>query len=177
MTSDFFESERLLLRPVAEQDIPFLEEALTNPAVLQFMSIRFSSDQPGQEQWAWYQSQLAAGTALFLAATRKSDGAWMGVSSVYYYDATNQHAELGYWLLPAYWGQGYAHEAALTTITAAQQTWPKLHRIEAIIESDHHSSRRLLQKCHFSHEGTLREVELKGEKWIDLEVWALLLGA
>lgn len=168
-------SERLGLRPVSAEDIPFLTASLTDPAVLQYMSIRFEGDDPGQEQWAWYQSQIAADTGLFLVVFRLTDGACIGICSLYDYDSTNHHVELGYWLLPTYWGQGYASEATQIALTAAQQHWPNLHRITAIIETEHDTSRRLLQKCSFTPEGTLREVEQKAGKWIDLEVWALLL--
>ncbi len=166
------QSDRLGYRPVAETDIPHLHTALTDPRVIEYMSIRFTTQEPGREQWDWYQSQLSAGTALFLSVFRQSDHAFCGVCSLYYYDAGNCHAELGYWLLPEYWGMGYALEACKVTLAAARQQWPELHRVEAIIESEHGASRKVLEKCGFALEGVLREAELKQGKWIDLEVWA-----
>lgn len=176
MSTAAFASERLLFRPVAESDIPHLDAALTDPRVMQFLSIRFTTDQPGREQWDWYQSQLAAGTALFYSVFTQENNDFCGVCSLYYYDAPNQKAELGYWLLPEHWGQGYAAEASTAIIAAARGIWT-LHRIEAIIETEHAASRRILEKCGFSCEGVLREVEQKAGKWINLEHWALLFAA
>ncbi len=175
MSKPAFLSKRLAYRLVEQTDIPFFDAALHDPQVMQYMSIRFTTDQPGREQWNWYQSQLAAGTALFFAVFTQETKDFCGVVSLYYYDATNHKAELGYWLLPKYWGQGYAVEACLAILTEARTLW-NLHRVEAIIETDHVASRRVLMKCGFNFEGILREMELKSGSWIDLEVWGQLLS-
>lgn len=168
-----FASERLLYRPVAETDIPFFDQALTDPGLMQYMSIRFTTHEPGREQWDWYQSQLVAGTALFYSVFTKETNSFCGVCSLYYYEAPNQKAELGYWFLPEFWGQGYASEACPVVIAAARRIW-QLHRIEAIIETEHAASRRILEKCGFKFEGVLRELEQKADQWINLEVWGLV---
>lgn len=173
MISAVFSSERLDYRPVSVAEIPFYEKALTDERVMRFMNIRFTTNQPGKEQWEWYQSQLASGSALYFSMYKQSTREFCGVISLYYYNAPNQKAELGYWLLPAHWGQGYATEACQAMLQYAASVWP-LHRVEAFIETDHAASRQILKKCGFRLEGCLREVELKAGKWIDLELWSLL---
>src|ERR1017187_3846840 len=51
------------------------------------------------------------GTREVAATTLRSDGRQIGGAGLRVEDQ-HQHAELGYWLGAAYWGQGYATEAA-----------------------------------------------------------------
>ncbi len=165
--------ERMLLRPIGEQDLPALRAAMTNPQVMQYLSIRFTSSDPGLEQLEWYREQLNLGTALFLTALNGDTQEFMGVFSVYFYQEVNQQAECGYWLLPEFWGKGYATDGVARLIHIASTRF-KLHKLTATIESNHEQSRRVLEKCGFNFEGRQREAELKHEKFISLDHYGLI---
>lgn len=165
--------KRMWLRAVVEDDVPALRAALQNPLVMQYLSIRFTSSDPGREQWEWYHNQQQEGTALFLAAINTDTQAFMGVFIIYYFQVEHQQAECGYWLLPEFWGKGYATEG-LTQIIDTARTHFNLHKLTAIIESDHLQSRRVLEKCGFVFEGRQREAELKLGKFISLDHYGLI---
>jgi RimJ/RimL family protein N-acetyltransferase len=59
--------------------------------------------------------------------------------------------DLGYALLPQYWSQGYAYEAASAALAYGLGTLG-LKRIVAIIDSDNHRSARLLDKLGLRYE-------------------------
>lgn len=166
-------NERMLLRSVGDEDLLDLRLAMRNAQVMQYLSIRFTSSDPGLEQLEWYREQQNLGTALFLTALNSDTQAFMGVFGVYYYQEGHQQAECGYWLLPEFWGKGYATEG-LTQIIDTARTHFNLHKLTAIIESDHAQSRRVLEKCGFIFEGCQREAELKLGKFISLDHYGLI---
>lgn len=65
-------------------------------------------------------------------------------------------ASLGYALVEAHWGQGYATEAATAMLGFAFEQLG-LHRIEALVETDNTRSLRVLEKLGLRMEGRLRE--------------------
>jgi ribosomal-protein-alanine N-acetyltransferase len=85
----------------------------------------------------------------------------------------HNRAEIGYWLLPDYWGQGVMTECLppssgtpLRPCTCTE-SWPSWNRPNG-------QSARLVQKLGFRYEGTLRECELKNGTYIDHAYYALL---
>lgn len=65
-------------------------------------------------------------------------------------------AEIGYGLLPQFWGRGYATEA-VCAMTAWAFCQPGLLRVEAETEKNNLASQRVLQKAGFLPTGTLGE--------------------
>ncbi len=156
------------LRPVAESDIPYFQQALTDPCVLRFMGVKFTTDAPGREQWDWYVSEMTAATGYFMAVELAAPSTFAGVLSMSGYQADNKCGELGYWFLPEFWGKGLA-KAALPLFIAQLHQKFDLHRLTANIENDHHASRALLLHIGFSSEGIQRDTERKEDRWIQLE--------
>ena len=75
---------------------------------------------------------------------RKSDGAAIGMCGLIKRD-TLDDVDIGYALLPAYWGQGYAYEAAAAVLAHARDGL-KLRRLVAITSPGNTASNALLQK-------------------------------
>ncbi|KAJ6789622.1 hypothetical protein PWT90_09364 [Aphanocladium album] len=82
--------------------------------------------------------------------------------------------ELGYWFTPAAWGRGYATEAVGALLRWLLQTWPGVHRVQAVTFSSNPQSGRVLAKCGFTFEGVQREAAEKGGVLQDLHVYAVL---
>jgi RimJ/RimL family protein N-acetyltransferase len=66
-----------------------------------------------------------------------------------------RRAELGYWFGKAYWGQGYATEAAQAVTDWGFTTLP-LDRIHAACYAPNIASARIMQKIGMTYEGTQR---------------------
>jgi ribosomal-protein-alanine N-acetyltransferase len=67
---------------------------------------------------------------------------------------TPHRAATGYVLARDAWGRGYATEALHAMITVAEAL--AVHRLYALCHPEHEVSWRVLEKCGFSREGTLR---------------------
>jgi RimJ/RimL family protein N-acetyltransferase len=109
--SFILESERLVLRPPEQGDVPFIASLMSEWEVVKNLS---RAPYPYREEHAReflgrQEEGRARATDFAFAVTRKSDGAFMGACGVHLLDAG---FELGYWLGKPYWKQGYATEAA-----------------------------------------------------------------
>lgn len=90
------------------------------------------------------------------AITRRDDDHLIGSCSLHHFDASHHHAETGYELHRACWGQGLMAEALGAILTYGFEELG-LQRIEAIIDDANARSKGLLLKLGFSYEGRLRE--------------------
>ena len=78
-------------------------------------------------------------------------------------DEGNGVAELGYWIAPEAWGNGYATDAA-RTMTEYAFDQRRLRRVQARVVDFNEASARVLEKAGFEREGVHREaVFLDGE--------------
>ncbi|WP_322908121.1 GNAT family protein [Paenibacillus campi] len=84
-----------------------------------------------------------------------------------------QFAELGYSLSSAHQGHGYM-TAGVKLVLGYSFHSLGLHRIQAGIIPDNHSSRRVLEKCGFQPEGIARKLVKINGNWEDHQIYALL---
>ena len=82
-------------------------------------------------------------------------------------------ADIGYEIDPAYWGYGYATEAA-TAVAEFGFTQLRLHRIWANAIAENSASQRVLEKLGMKYEGKLRENQWLKNRWWDTLLYGLL---
>lgn len=118
MSSCRLETERLVLRPTEDFDIPALL-----PLIGEFDVAKYLSRVPhpyheshAREFLERAREQRAAGTDFNFGITGKGDGTFMGGCGVHLRD---EGWEFGYWLGKPYWGKGYATEAARRLVAYA----------------------------------------------------------
>jgi [ribosomal protein S5]-alanine N-acetyltransferase len=124
-------------------------------------------------QMDWYQDIFRQGSGIWWAITRETVGDLIGTCGLYNLQPQHRKAEIGYWLLPHYWGQGMMR-LTLETVLAFGFEKLNLHRIEAYVETENAASAALLQKLGFQQEGTLRDAEIKHGRFISLDIYARL---
>ncbi len=83
------------------------------------------------------------------------------------------HAELGYWLGRAYWGRGYATEAARAVVQVGFERLD-LNRVYAVSFAGNSASERVMQKLGMSYEGTLRQHYKRFGQFHDGRLYGLL---
>ncbi|NVJ24578.1 MULTISPECIES: GNAT family N-acetyltransferase [Myxococcus] len=140
------ETERLVLRRVTREDAPFILVLVNEPAWLRFIGDR--GVKTLEDAWGYitngpHASYERHGFGLYLVE-RKSDGAPLGMCGLLKRDSL-EYVDIGYALLPAYWGQGYAQEAVSATLAYAQKDLG-LKRIAAIVSKDNASSIKVLER-------------------------------
>jgi ribosomal-protein-serine acetyltransferase len=96
-----------------------------------------------------------------------------GVIGYHSIDWTNRSTSLGYWLGEAHQGQGTMTAAVRLLTDHALTTW-ELHRVEIRAAVENRRSRAIPERLGFREEGTLRDAERVGERYLDCVVYSML---
>lgn len=166
-------TERLLLQQVTGNDQAFVFQGLSHPDVIPFYGVRYHSLEATKAQMDWYAKSIDADTGGPWKIINRSSGAAMGVIAYYNHQKEHRKAEVGFWLLPAYWHKGFGSEALRAVMQFCQQQ-KNIHRLEAFVEEGNEASSRLLRQCGFRYEGTMRDCEIKNGTFISLQIYAFI---
>jgi ribosomal-protein-alanine N-acetyltransferase len=167
------QTERFELKQVHTEDQAFLFKGLSDPIAMPYNGVYFKTLEDTKAQLDWYDKNWKEGTGINWKIEDKNTCESIGVISVYNYKPEHRKAELGYWLLPRFWGKGIASEV-IKPVIHYWKTEKKLHRFEAFIETENIASIRLIEKAGFIFEGTQRECEIKFGRFISLHMYSLL---
>lgn len=143
------ETGRLLLSELSALDAEFIRGQLNEPSFLRYIGDRGVRNVDDAQRYiregpvAMYERH---GFGL-LRVSLRTDGTPIGICGVLKRDSLPE-PDLGFSLLPAWWSQGYAFEAADAVMRHARGEL-RLERILAITSHDNESSIRLLGKLGF----------------------------
>ena len=148
---------RLRLRPVVDADADDLFALHRSARVLRYWDAP-PWDHPDRAKRFVAASRRMAeeGSGARLAIDRVSDGTFVGWCSLTGWNPGFRSARMGYCLVEAAWGYGYATEAAGAVLQWAFDTLD-LNRVQAETDTRNVASARVLEKLGFVREGTLRE--------------------
>jgi RimJ/RimL family protein N-acetyltransferase len=148
---------RVRLRPWQADDLPALLAGARDPLVHRY---RYSllDGEPSARAWlAAAEDDRRTGTRLELAITAGGDDRnALGSVSLWGFHRRNASAMVSYWVSKPGRGRGLAG-AAVTLLSAWAFAQLELARLGAYVELDNLASRRLLERCGFRQEGTLRQ--------------------
>lgn len=108
-----------------------------------------------------------------LAITLPESGQLIGNVGIRRKPENEWEADIGYELAPAFWGQGYATEAARAIVAFGFRELG-LHRISAECRPENTASAHVLEKLGLQREGWLREVDYFKDRWWDTWLYAIL---
>ncbi len=191
------ESDRLVLRRVAPDDLPFFTRIHALPEVARYL---YPEGRPrsAHETARWLRYTLASYERLalgYLAVVRKEDGAligrcglmdlvvesaepehgmrkgWFGREEAPAGVALTLECELGYTLDPAVWGHGFATEAACCVRDYARDVLRLAYAVSAILP-ENTRSRSVAERSGARGAG---QMEVLGLAW-DRYVWPLATG-
>jgi len=167
-------TQRLILRSIQDSDLQNIYRGLSNPKVIKHYGVSFSSLEETKEQMDWYRQLQENETGMWFAMGLKDSNEFIGAVGLNDMSKEHKRGELGFWLLPEFWGSGYISEVVPKVLEYGFQTLD-LHRIEAWVETDNENSRKVLSRLGFRHEGTLRDHEIKNGKFISVDVFASIV--
>ena len=154
MHSDtLIETSRLRIRHLTLSDAAFVFELVNTPNFVRYIGdkqVRTLQDAERYLTDGPLASYARNGFGLYLAVDRDT-GTPMGFCGLVKRDSLD-HPDLGYAFRPAYWGRGYAMEAARAVLGYARQTLG-IGFLLAITTPDNASSMKLLQRLSFSEDG------------------------
>ncbi len=163
------ETERLILRPFALDDVDALFAMSSHPEVIRYAgntplaSVDAARDVLTKVIFKDYEVR---GYGRF-ACELKASGQVIGFSGLKFI-ADLGDTELGYRFMPHYWGMGLASESALASIDFAKKTLG-LQRLIGLVHPDNHASAKVLQKMGFACEGKINFALIKD---VDVDLYA-----
>lgn len=167
-------TQRLRLRSIQDDDIQNIYLGLSHPKVIKHYGVSFSSLKETKEQMNCYRQLQENDTGKWFAMELIESNEFIGAAGLNNIKKEHSRGELGFWLLPEFWGSGYISEAVPKVLEYGFQTL-SLHRIEAWVESDNEKSIKVLSKLGFQQEGTLKDYEIKNGKFISVDVFASIV--
>ena len=175
MKSEFpiLESNRLLLRQLQDSDTENVFKGLSNTEVTKYYGVSYDSMEATKEQMTWFANLESKGSGIWWAVCTRLDGTFLGAAGLNNLSEQNKKAEIGFWLLPGNWGQGIISET-IPLILSYSYDILQLHRIEAFVESENHDCKQVLDKLLFTHEGTMKDCEIKNGAYISLDIYSKL---
>jgi ribosomal-protein-alanine N-acetyltransferase len=165
-------TERLLLRILTEDDIPFIHEIFSLEETNRYVSNPPVKDM--SEAREIYEKYCKPKPYLFrIGMILKESGKLIGTLGLYSIDMENRRATLGFDLLPEHWGHGYMTEACSALLDHAF-TEMGLNRIQASAEPDNIRSIRVMERLGFTREGVMRQLDFYKDAYHDDVVFSML---
>ncbi len=183
------ETDRLLLRPLVENDWDMALETFMDPEVMKFVADVSSEEALAEEMktairrgaggrigvWCVFQRETGEklGTAILLPLPIEEDDTdWSLVQEDRYPDAD---IEVGYILKRSAWGNGYATEACRRLVQFAFEE-TELDEIVAVTDPRNAASQEVLRKCGLRDEGLRRAYadecpafRISRQQWLELQ--------
>jgi ribosomal-protein-alanine N-acetyltransferase len=151
-----FDLGNVHLRALHPGDAPAWFAYLSDPEVIKHTSYDIQSIEAVQRMISHYISAYQEKRACRWALARKFDDQLVGTCGFYRWDEAHAVAELGYDLARDHWGNGLMTRTVRTVLSWGFNR-AGANRVQATVMVGHVSSARVLEKCGFKKEGTLRE--------------------
>ena len=173
MSFGLLESPRLHLRDIQDDDIPCLRAIAMRDEVARFQP--WGPDTPDQVDAYFAMARRAASAQprsdFILAAVLAASDQVIGYGSLSILEPPSA-AELGYFLDPAFWGQGFGTEIAETLVRLAFERL-ELDEVRATTDPRNLASQRMLDKLGMRRAGYTRNSMLLRDGWRDSIAFAL----
>ena len=168
------ETERLLLRPMRVSDAEDMFEYAKDPDVTKYLTWdTHATIQVTKDYLTYVGQRYRTGDCYDFAVVCRADGRMIGTCGFTKFFFTDDAAEIGYVLNPAYQGQGLMTEAVAALLHFGFDHLP-LHRIEARFMQENLRSRRLMERVGMTFEGYARESVLVKGMYRTIGVCAIL---
>ena len=170
------QTSRLILRQISDADLNNVYQGLSHPEVIPYYGVSYDSLEATKEQMLWFENLYKEQKGIWWAVCSREGNIFYGAGGFNDWDHTHRKAEIGFWLLPAYWGQGIMKEV-FPLICEYGFKHMRLHRIEGFVESENANCKKALAKLDFKLEGTMLDCEWKNGRFISVDIYALLSNA
>lgn len=169
------ETNRLILRPPANADLPDLLKANGDDEVTRFLP--YDTWRALEDAEAWLkktEARHACGEVQQYVLALKDSGKVIGACIVFAHDEKNACAEIGYVLGRDFWGNGLMKEAMTGLIDRCFNDLG-LRRLEAFANPENVRSTRILDRLRFQAEGLLRSRwQTKDGYFADAAIYGIL---
>jgi len=166
-------NSKLCLRTFKESDLQHVYNGLSNTDVIKYYGVSYNSLESAKEQLRWFTKLQEQGEGIWWSICSAGDNAFYGAIGFNNFSKQHLKVEIGFWLLPEFWGKGIISDAIKLVSYYAFNSL-KANRIEAFVESENINSSMVLLKTGFNYEGTMMKCEIKNSEFIDISIYAML---
>ena len=166
-------TERLCLRQILASDLEDFYALRENDAVRRYIQRPPQTIEQVQEILQKTLSSHANNESISWAICFPDQPKLIGVMGFWRSTREHHYAEIGYSLLPEFWGKGIASEAMLPILKYGFEQM-RLHRVEADVDPANAASVRLLEKFGFVREAHFKENYFYDGRFFDSFIFSLL---
>lgn len=167
-------THRLVLRSLVPEDVEAVFALRSDPVAMHYVPrpLATSLDDAAAHIENILDEQRA-NKCLQWAITIRGDPKMVGIIGFWRLQKEHDRGELGYMLLPVFWGAGIVTEAIRAVVAHAFANL-NFHSIEAVVDPHNPASMKVLEKNGFRREGWFRENFLWNGEYLDSVVYGLL---
>ena len=167
-------SERLTFRKLTLEDAPEVLKLRGDKKIMEFIPRPLATTiDEALDHIKLINSKIEENVDINWAITEKGSDKCIGIIGFYRTQPENFRTELGYMIASDFWGKGYITEAVYVLLDFAFNTL-NFHSIEAVIDSKHHASEKVLIKNGFRKEAHFIEDFFYNDKFNDTVKYGLL---
>ncbi|KUY15741.1 GNAT family acetyltransferase [Elizabethkingia miricola] len=167
------ETERLILSPLKESDIPLITEYLQEKIISDNTShIPYPYSESDARTWIKMSDDALIAKTGYTFAIREKEGKIIGAIGLH--DRGDDKAELGYWIAVPFWNKGYATEAASAILNFGIKEL-KFHKIYATHFIHNPASGKIMGKIGMQKEAVLKHHIKKEGQYLDIQMYSFIV--
>lgn len=170
-------SQRLILNQLRKSDREDIYNIFGDPEVVKNYDVELFKDISEADNLVdYFNARFESNTGIRWAVRRKEDNKLIGTAGFTTWNEFDHSAMIGYDLAKAFWGQGFAREMMDVMLQYAfSDAFPfYMNRIEALILPHNEPSIKLVKKCGFVFEGTMRDKCFWNGGFHDMQLFSLV---
>ena len=173
MTTEFpiLKTKRLLLRQFVESDLESVFKGLSHPDIIKYYGVSYQTLEATKKQMTFFADLEKNETGIWWAVCSADNKTFYGAGGLNSLSKEHKKAEIGFWLISEFWGDGIMKEA-MPLICNYGFNILGLHRIEGLVETENKNCKKAMAKLDFQHEGTMKDCEIKNGAFISLDIFA-----
>jgi ribosomal-protein-alanine N-acetyltransferase len=166
------QTNRLDFRPFDTRDVDLLYQFNSSPEALAYVPrAPYTEITQAEQKLAESLDGFRNRTAIWWTFLLTGTGERIGYGGLFGINNEHNSAEIGYGLLPPYWGQGYAGESVARIVSFGFDTLA-LHRIYGLVVPGNTASEKILENLDFTREGVLKDHQFARGRYFDMAVYA-----
>ena len=161
-------TERLILRQIKTEDIDGIFKFNSDINSLKYIARDpYEKREQAEDRVKFFDEMYKTKKAVWWTFTTKEADDLIGYGGIFEIDKTNNRAEIGYGLLPEFWGNGFISEAMKAMVDFGLNKL-QVHKLYAIVDPNNGASIKILEKNNFQREGILCEHLFARGKYFDM---------
>lgn len=151
-----FETQRLIIREFTPEDGDDFFLLQSNPDVMRYIRPPRTRDESDAFLHNKILKEFSQDYKGYWSLADKATGNFLGSFVIMPLTSDTSKTQLGYSLMPQYWGRGYATEASMGGVKYFLERSP-LTELYAVTETPNIASQKVLLKCGFNYHGESKE--------------------